>query len=405
MSGDMNGAEKDEKKAGAAGELAVVEDDGTPEGRIVRRRIPLEYREYVEIPDDMGGEPSFSLLHYLSVLLKKRWLIVGGTLLLCVAAFIYSRMQSPVYRASASFVPSRVQNMSSRIDASFGVRSQVTDQFTESLYLVETYVRALSGTNFLERIVDKPFTVAGTDTPVTLTEYYGQDGATEEERRYKTIDLITKNLQVNPPRQITGRNQPMIITIQFDAATPRFAAAVVNLMLDELVVYNQTMQGTTTQSNKKFVEDQLQAAKDQLEAAEKDLSDFRRRNTKIVTPDLKVEEDRKARKVRIQEDVFMNLNRQLELVKIQEQENKASIDIFQRAIPPRFRISPSVKKNVLIAGFLGLFLFCGLALGLDFIKKIDVKDEKSRELVESFAEVKGDVAKVGRLLGVGKKKK
>lgn len=401
MAGDE---EKDEKKEAAEAKgLALVNGEMEPEGRPVRRRVPLEYREYIEIPDDMEEGGTFSLLHYLSVLLKKRWLIIGGTLLLCLAAFIYTKMQTPVYRAMASFVPARVQNMSSRIDASFGVRSQVTDQFTESLYLVETYVRVMSGTNFLERIVDKPFTVPGDSKAITLTEYYGQDGATEEERRYKTIDLVMSNLKVNPPRQITGRNQPMIITIQYDASTPRFAASVVNLMLDELVLYNQTMQNTTTVGNREFIEKQLEAAKQGLDKAEKDRSDFERSNTKIVTPGLQVELDRLKRNVRIQEDVFMNLNRQVELVKIQEQENKASIDIFQRAIPPRFRTSPSTKKNVLIAGFLGLFMFCGLALAMDFVKKIDVKNEKSKELVESFAEVKGDVVKVGRLFGIRKR--
>lgn len=392
-------AVKEEK---SAKELALVEED-----RIVRRRIPLEYREYMEFPDDMGEGSSFSIFHYVSVLLKKRWLIIGGTLLLCVLAIIYSKLQTPVYTAGASFVPSRAQNMSSRIDASFGVRDYTTDRFTENLYLVESYIRILSGTNFLERLVDKPFTIAGNNQPITLTEFYGQEGANAEERRYRTIDLVMKNLQINGPRQVTSRTQPMVITVQYTASTPRMAAAVVNLILDELILYNETIQKSTTKSNRKFIEDQLSIAKQQLDKAETDRSNFEKSNTKIATPDLQVELDRLKRNVRLQEDVFLSLNRQLELVKITEQEEKATIDIFQRAIPPRSRTSPSYRKNVIIAGFLGLMLFCGLALGLDYLKKIQPKDEKSKELIETFAEVKGDVAKVGRLLGMsrGQKKK
>jgi uncharacterized protein involved in exopolysaccharide biosynthesis len=176
--------------------------------------------------------------------------------------------------------------------------------------------------------------------------------------------------------------------------------------LDELVVFNQNEMNSKAKSNRDFIENQLKETQKLLSEAEKASSDFERTNRKIATPELQVEKDRLKRNVRLQEEISITLNKQLELAKIQEQETKNPLVIIQRAVPPRSRTSPNIRKLVLMAGFLGLMLFCGLALGLDFVKKVDTKNPEMKELLDTLEDVKGDVRKAGRIFfGLGRKKR
>lgn len=361
-------------------------------------------RDRADWEDAAGREETFSLLHYLSVLLKKRWLIIGGTLAFCALALVYSKLQTPVFQAATSFTPSRAQNMSQRLDQSFGMGRGAMDPYYENQYLVEFYTKLLNGVEFLARVANRPFQVGSEAKPITLIEYYKQPGATEQERLYKTVDRIMANLQVISPRQVLSRTTPMVITIVYSSSNPQMAAAIANMILDELVVFNQTAQSASTQANRRFFEEQLEQARKDLAEAERARVSFEQSNRKLATPDLKLQADRLKRAADQQANVFDTLNRQLELAKIQEQENRTFVDILQRAVPPRSRTSPNVRKNVLLGGMLGLILFCSLALGSDVMKRISVKDESSRELLETLQNVKGDVSKVGRWLGFGKKK-
>lgn len=348
-------------------------------------------------------EESFSLLHYLNVLLKKRWLIVGGTLAICVIAFVYTKLQTPIYQAATNFAPSRAQNMSQRLDQSFGMGRGYQDPYYENQYLVEFYTKILTGVQFLERVATRPFEAGTSAKPVTLIEYYGEQGATPQERLYKTVDRITKNLQVISPRQNLSRTTPMVISIVYSATTPQMAAAIANMILDELVIFNQTVQSVSTKTNRQFFENQLEQARKDLADAEKARVNFERSNRKLATPDLKLQADRLKRNADQQANVYDTLNRQLELAKIQEQENRTFVDVLQMAIPPRSRTSPSMRKNVLIGGFLGLLLFCGIALGSDIVKNIDPRNEHSRELIQTLQDIRKDVDKAAKWIGFGKK--
>jgi Na+-driven multidrug efflux pump len=74
-------------------------------------------------------------------------------------------------------------------------------------------------------------------------------------------------------------------------------------------------------------------------------------------------------------------------------------------MPPRKKFKPAVKKGVIMAGFLGLFAFCGLAFLLEMAKKFNKDDEHTKEFLRNIEGIKGDAAKVGRLVGLGKKKR
>jgi hypothetical protein len=85
-------------------------------------------------------------------------------------------------------------------------------------------------------------------------------------------------------------------------------------------------------------------------------------------------------------------------------EKRPTIEILERAMPPRRKFKPVIRKGVITAGFLGLFAFCGLAFLLEIAKKFNKDDEHTKEFIRNIEGIKNDVAKVGRLVGLGRKK-
>jgi len=71
-----------------------------------------------------------------------------------------------------------------------------------------------------------------------------------------------------------------------------------------------------------------------LQGAENALADFHRFNRPIATPDLRVGEERLTRALAVQEEVFVTLTKQLELARIQEQEDQVSVQVIEPAVAP-----------------------------------------------------------------------
>jgi len=119
---------------------------------------------------------------------------------------------------------------------------------------------------------------------------------------------------------------------------------------------------------------------------------------------VEVERDRLKRAVTVQEEVYITLKKQLELAKIEEQEKKPAIEVLQRAEAPLRRSGPSARKNVMLAGFVSLVLFVGLAFVLEYVSKMKREEERNREFFKYLGDIKEDFRKVGRLVRISKKK-
>jgi uncharacterized protein involved in exopolysaccharide biosynthesis len=363
-----------------------------PEERVVVAYPPELYEE----------EDSFQLLSLVNVLLRRRWLIFWGTLALVALAILYSKLQTPVYEASARFLPSRTQDMSARIDASFGVGRGSVNPYTEDTRMLEYFSQVLSGTTFIERIARKTFTDPRTGESVDLVAYYDPPGRNEEERLLETVQLIQRNLRVSAPGGAAARRAGTVMGVTFAASDPVLAAQIANAVLDELIHFTLDVQGSKASENRLFIEQRLEETQVLLQQAEVALARFEQGNRRIVTPEPQVELNRLNRNLRVQEELFVTLKKQLELARIAEQENRATIEVVQRALPPRSRSRPSIRKNAMIAGFLGLVLFCGLALVLEMARKFDQEDEETREFLKNVKDIRNDAARVGRLVGIGR---
>ncbi len=325
-------------------------------------------------------EEEINLIQYINVLLKRRWMIVLGVFICVAFVAIYSFKLSPFYTATAKFLPSNNPEMTSRMGSLLGGGN--IQSFSENV-TSEYYTELLQRTVFLDRILARTFFSQEAGGDVDLVAYYGIESGNDIEKRLKTVNAIRGNLELSTAKTTK------VITLSYTTGEPELSADIVNAFLDELAIYNQDIRGSKAKENREFVENRLKDVQRLLNAAEDKQANFSTRNKKIGT-DLQPEFDRLKRSVKVQEEVYITLSKQLELAKIEEQEKKPMLEILERAVPPLTKSGPSRKKNVILAGFVSLMLFVGLAFVLEFISKINPKDEKYTEFFQNLEAVKND---------------
>jgi len=334
-----------------------------------------EFFEYEEI----------NFIQYVNVLLKRRWLIVLGAFLSTVLAGVISLSTPPKYTARARFIPSKNPEMTARMGTLVGSGSIET--FGENV-TSEYYAEILKSTSFLERIVEKKFFSREIGEEVDLIALFEITANSDTEKSLLGIDKIAEEIGVSTDRTTK------IVSISFTTKEPELSAAIVNSFLDELIQYNQDIINSKAKLNREFVETQLKDALKLLKDAETELADFTTRNKKIATPDLQLDQDRMKRNVKVQEEVYITLSKQLELAKIEEQEQSPMIEILDRATPPVRKSSPKIKRNVILAGFVSLILFIGLAFIIEYISKLNRNDEKYTEFYQNLDDIKKDFRRI-----------
>ena len=341
---------------------------------------------------EAGYEPGAGEVHlidYINVLLKWRWLIIVGVLLCVVTTGVVSKRMTPVFTASARFLPSRSPEMVSRMGTLIGAGGKI--EGIEENVTSEFYAELIKSNVFLERIAQRKFNSRKMASEIDLATYYKIKANDETEKRIKTLRAISGNLKVSIDRNTK------IVTVSYSTSEPALSAEIVNAILEELIRYNQDIRDSKAKQNRIFIEKQLAETQELLRRAEAELADFTARNKKIVTPDLEIELDRLKRNVKVQEEVFITLKRQLELAKIEEEEKKPAIEVIERALPPLTKSKPRTKMNVILAAFVSGFLFVMLAFVLEYFSKMNPDEERHRQFRRYLSDFINDFRRVGRL--------
>lgn len=332
------------------------------------------------------------LLAVVNTLLRRRWMIAMGAMALTVAVGAYTFTITPTYTAAAKFLPSRQTSISDRMSTAVAGAGSIDTAPDNTA--PEYYIALLTSRPFLQAVIHRKFLVtdSGDGQPgmIELIDLLANKSREQSSTESMELEALLKMVTIIPGKSKSPVAAP-IITVSVVSGEPQLSADIANAFVEELVKYNQGARTSKAKENLKFVEGRKLEGRDLLAKAEDALATFATRNRKIATPELQAEKDRLTRAVKVQEEVYTTLMRQYELAKIQEQEDQESIELIETAAPPLNRTAPNRTQSVMVAAFLGLVLFSGLALVLDYIKRIDRSDENTRQLFENLAGIKRDL--------------
>ncbi len=194
--------------------------------------------------------------------------------------------------------------------------------------------------------------------PVNLIEYWDlrdqgwvPDSLQERYKLVRAIDKLTSFMRTDVERDTK------ILTVQLRMPEGSLVAEVINNVVESLDIYVRTKRKSNAVNQRKYIQLRMLEVGDSLELFEDDLAAFRTHNKVIdVSPELQLEQARLSRRVDIQQTVFMELQRQLELAKIEEIKDTPIINVREEAQNPVNPSSYSRKTKFLIIMFFSIIL-------------------------------------------------
>ncbi len=297
------------------------------------------------------------------ILLRWRTVVafaVGALLLGVAATFIVP----PVYRTNASFVAnssssSKLQGATSGSSALGGILQEIGGSVggdpSES---PNFYVELLKSRELLTRLLDSKFPNPRTENPrdsATLLEIL----KIKKPDRQAQLEIAVKNLTKAIGPGLDPKTNLVWFSVQ--AQWPELAAQMANRLIDLVSNFNRETRVSRAKSKRAFLQMRHDSAQTALRDAEERQRVFYEQNRGlIVAPGLKFEEQRIRRDVDLASDLYINLDRQLEVARIDEINDAALITVIDSAVVPRKAQWPRYG----VMGFTAILL--GTIVGLMF---------------------------------------
>jgi uncharacterized protein involved in exopolysaccharide biosynthesis len=333
-----------------------------------------------------------TVVEILSVLLQRRRMVVGLPLLAAALTAIISLIVQPTYTATTSFVPEvRPQNRLPTIVASLGTQIGLP-LGTEPSQSPRFYADVVRSRELLERLLLTSFpTGAGRADSSTLLHLVRAGG------RDRLDSLARGVTRLNDLIDVRADNQTNIIRLSMDASDPDLAAALANRLLGYLNDFNTRTRQSQARERRKFVEERVSAAGNELGQAEDAVRRFYERNHGWQqAPELVFEEARLRRQVSISQEVFLTLKREYETARIEEVNDTPVFTVIDAAVPPRERSRPRRTLWVLSALGLGAAVSMSLAFAAQYWERVRREDPQYGELRALFHRARRDLPGVPR---------
>ena len=165
------------------------------------------------------------------------------------------------------------------------------------------------------------------------------------------IKKFNKHIKVSEDR-LSG-----LIKITTTFQDPYIAAGVANFIGNEVEFYIQKENSAQSTKEKLFISDRLLIVKKELETTELLLKDFKERNRGYDdSPELFMIYSQLFREVEAKKEVYLTLQQQLELARIEEVKQSPILHILDHAVPSTKKSAPNRVFFLITSFFLGLFL-------------------------------------------------
>jgi uncharacterized protein involved in exopolysaccharide biosynthesis len=288
-----------------------------------------------------------------------RWRVIPavtiGAILIGLAATL---IIPPVYRANASFVAnsssnSKLQGGGAASSPLSGILGQLGGGIggdpSES---PNFYVQLLTSRELLTRLLHSRFPNPRTENPrdsaslLTILQIKKSDPQAQ-------MEVAVKNMT----RAIGAGLDPKTNFVWFsvDAQWPELTAQIANRLIDLVSTFNRETRVSRAKSKREFLQMRHDSARTALRDAEERQRYFYEQNRGLIlAPSLKFEEQRFHRDAELASDLYINLDRQLEVARIDEINDAALITVIDSAVTPRKARWPRYGVMLFTATLLGI---------------------------------------------------
>ena len=80
--------------------------------------------------------------------------------------------------------------------------------------------------------------------------------------------------------------------------------------------------------------------------------------------------------MQIKQEVFLTLQKQLEMAEIDMVKNTPVINVLDHAVPAQIQAKPNKKVLIVLGGFIGVFISIGWLILISFIRRFKIKESE-----------------------------
>jgi len=312
----------------------------------------------VRIAEQEPESDHLTITRWIAGILHRWRIIPAVTIGAILIGFAATLIIPPVYRANASFVAnsssnSKLQGGGSSNGALGGLISQLGGSYggdpSES---PNFYVELLTSRELLTRLLQSRFPNPRTENPrdsaslLTILRIRKADPQAQ-------MELAVKNMTKSIGAGLDAKTN--LVWFSVDAQYPELTAQIANRLIDLVSTFNRETRVSRAKSKRAFLQMRHDSARTALRDAEERQRFFYEQNRGLIlAPSLKFEEQRIRRDVDLASDLYINLDRQLEVARIDEINDAALITVIDSAVPPRKARWPRYGVMLFTATLLGM---------------------------------------------------
>lgn len=300
-----------------------------------------------------------------NVLFKKKNYLILTTLLFAVFGGSSSFLFKKYYKAEISLYPAKNElnqglGQFQSLVANFGMNSGSNDQNFNITDVVKSRLIA-------EKAIKQEWGMIDGKN-ITLVELWKM-------KDKSGLSLINKE-DINPlivqekairkfhdHIDVNENNISGLIKISSTFQDPYISAGIANFIGEQVEKYIQKENSAQSKKEKIFISGRLSIVKSELDSAEMKLKDFKKRNRGYEdSPELNMISSRFEREVEAKKGVYLTLQQQLELARIEEVKKSPILHVLDYASVPISNSSPNRVIFVIISAFVGFIFSCSRAI-------------------------------------------
>jgi len=309
---------------------------------------------------------SIELKDVINLFWNRKLLICIITVLFTSGAITYSFFLKPEYIADSKFITRTSNSKNSKLgDIAMltGISLSSSNTVDPSDYLDQVL---MDGT-FLQEVLSKRWRYK--ERYVSMQEIFGFiPDTTLPEWEYRFQKNCFEALRHGRYIKLLKDKKNGIITLTTNSPDAVFTKDLNDFCINYLNDYMRSSTKSQAKEKRLFIEKRLFDVKNELEQSENELLNYRQHNISMSSPQLVLAEGRLLRNANINQEIYLQLQKQYELIKLEEMNDQTLIEVIRQSEIPIDRAKPEKKKIAIIGFIMGLMISLSVVLGLNWYK-------------------------------------
>ena len=291
---------------------------------------------------------------YALLLWKRKWkLVTFNSIVLVITVLYLLFLAKPYFKSSVTILPNYGNKSSEMLGQLSGLAS-LAGVSVGSADPTQIYENLLKSESVLSPVIYAKYQTEEFEKPVNLIEYLEikrdkslNDSLQQRKMFLQAYTALSKGVITTDVDRMTK-----ILTVTVQMPESKLSADVANNVAKSLDNYIRTQRKSFASAQREYLETRVTQVKDTLNLFEERLKNFREQNRMITqSPELQLEQARLMRNVEIQQTIYGELVKQLELVKLEEVRDTPVVNVEEYAKEPIIKAGPKRATTLIIIMF------------------------------------------------------